>query len=107
MPSLADKIKAEAIAGGLGEMFGKKPMVYESGGRMVVGWRDTDVPTVSAMVEQNFKRLSDQPPGPVQVDFAPVLVPVAAKLYGTKGLLVSGGLIALGVVGGYMLAKSK
>lgn len=35
--SLADKIKAEAIAGGLGEMFGKKPMVYESGGRMVVG----------------------------------------------------------------------
>jgi len=36
-----------------------------------------------------------------------VLVPVAVKLYGTKGLLVSGGLIALGVVGGYMLAKSK
>lgn len=59
------------------------------------------------MVERNFKRLADQPPGPVQVDFAPVLVPVAAKLYGTKGLLVSGGLIALGVVGGYMLAKSK
>lgn len=43
----------------------------------------------------------------MQVDFAPVLVPVAAKLYGTKGLLMSGGLIALGVVGGYMLAKSK
>lgn len=105
MPSLADKVKAEAIAVGLGEIFQRKPMVYEADGRMVIGWKDTDVPTVTGILERNFKRLSEQPPGLVQVDLAPVLVPVAAKLYGTRGLIFSGGLILLGVAGGYMLAK--
>lgn len=105
MPSLTDKVKAEAIALGLGELFQRKPMVYEADGRLVVGWKDTDVPTVTGILERNFKRLSEQPPGPVQVDFAPVLLPVAAKIYGTKGVLVSLGLVTLGVVGGYMLAK--
>lgn len=105
MPSLVDKAKAEAIAIGLGEIFQRKPMVYEADGRMVIGWRDTDVPTVTGILERNFKRLSEQPRGAVQVDFAPVLVPVAAKIYGARGLLLSGGLILAGAVGGYMLAK--
>jgi type I site-specific restriction endonuclease len=105
MPSLADNIMAQTIAAGLDAMFGRKPMVYETGGRLVVGWRDTDAPAVSAVLERTFRKLSEQPTGPVQVDFAPVLVPAAVKLYGTKATLVSVGLVVVGVAAGYALAK--
>ena len=105
MPSLSDNIKAQAIAAGLGEITGKKPMVYESGGRLVVGWKDTDVPSVSDMLQRQFQRLADQPPGPVQVDFAPVVLPVAAKMYGAQAALGSLGFVALGVGLGYLLFR--
>lgn len=105
MPGIADNIKAQAIAAGLGEITGKKPMVYEQGGRLIVGWKDTDVPVVSDMLQRQFQKLADQPPGPVQVDFAPVVLPVAAKMYGAQAALGTIGFVALGVGLGYLLWK--
>jgi len=108
MASALDRAKALAIQVGLDYLTGRKPQVFEQpDGSLVLRWSDADAPAVAAMLERQFRRLQDQPPGPVRVDFAPVVARAGVSMFG--GLASATGVSILGAAAatGFFLGRKR
>lgn len=106
MASALDRAKALAIQIGLDYLTGRKPQVYEQpDGSLVLRWSESDEPAVSAMLERQFRRIQDQPPGPVRVDFAPVVARAGFSLFGGLATGASAAVLGVAAAAGYFLGR--
>ena len=107
MATAADKIKATALQVGLEYLTGYRPQVLEDAQKnLILRWSDADAPKVSAMLARQFKKLSDQPPGPVRVDFAPVLKSASFSLWGDAAILTTAATVGGSALAGYLLGSA-